>query len=147
MRVVLLKKVEGLGLEGDVVQVKDGYARNFLLPKGLALEATEGNIKALEQRKKSYELREIKKKEEALRLKGMLEALTLTLKRKTQEEGKLFGSVTSTDIAEALQRKGFEVDKKRIVLPKPIKAVGESFVPVKLFPQVEARIKVIVEAE
>lgn len=147
MKVVLTKRVEGLGLEGDVVTVKDGYARNYLIPKGLALEATEGNIKALEQKKKTYELKVIKKKEEALRLKELIEKTNLVIKRKTQEEGKIFGSVTSTDIAEALAKKGFQVDRKKILLERPIKALGEYQIPIKLFPQIEARINIVVEPE
>lgn len=147
MKVVLTKRVEGLGLEGDVVTVKDGYARNYLIPKGLALEATEGNIKALEQKKKTYELKVIRKREEALRLKELIERTNLIIKRKTQEEGKIFGSVTSSDISEALEKKGFQVDRKKILLERPIKALGEYQISIKLFPQIEARINVAVEPE
>jgi len=147
MKVILTKKVNGLGLEGDVVNVKEGYARNYLFPKGLALEATEGNIKLYEQKKKTYELKEIRKKEEAQRIKEALEKISLTLKRKTQEEGKIFGSVTNSDLAEALAEKGFNLDKKRIVLEKPIKSLGEFYVPIKLLGQIEAKIRVLVEAE
>lgn len=147
MKVVLTKRVEGLGLEGDVVTVKDGYARNYLIPKGLALEATEGNIKALEQKKKTYELKVIRKREEALRLKELIEKTNLIIKRKTQEEGKIFGSVTSSDISEALEKKGFQVDRKKILLERPIKALGEYQISIKLFPQIEARINVAVEPE
>lgn len=146
MRVVLTKRVQGLGMEGDVVEVKDGYARNYLIPKGLALEATEGNIKAFEQKKKSFELKEVRKREDALRLKEMLDRTSITVRKKTQEEGKLFGSVTSSDIAEALMEKGFQVDKKRIVLAKPIKATGEYKIPIKIFSQIEASITLVVEA-
>jgi len=147
MKVILTKKVNGLGLEGDVVNVKEGYARNYLFPKGLALEATEGNIRLYQQKKKTYELKEIKKKEEAQRIKGALEQISLTIKRKSQEEGKMFGSVTNSDIAEALAKKGFNLDKKKIVLEKPIRSLGEFYVPVKLLGQIEANVRVLVEAE
>jgi large subunit ribosomal protein L9 len=147
MKVILTKKVNGLGLEGDVVNVKEGYARNYLFPKGLALEATEGNIRLYQQKKKTYELKEIKKKEEAQRIKGALEQISLTIKRKSQEEGKIFGSVTNSDIAEALAKKGFNLDKKKIVLEKPIRSLGEFYVPVKLLGQIEANVRVLVEAE
>ncbi len=147
MEVILCKTIKGVGKEGDIIKVKDGYARNYLLPKGLAVEASKGNIKNFQQKKRVVELKEVRQKEEAARLKEALEGLKITIRRKSGEEGKIFGSVTNQDIAEALEKKGFIVDKKRIQLERPLKALGTFQVPVKLLAQIEARLSVEVIPE
>ncbi|SKA97523.1 LSU ribosomal protein L9P [Caloramator quimbayensis] len=146
MKVILKQDVKGLGKKGDVVNTSDGYARNFLFPKGLALEATEGKIKeqqaqkANEAKKKSQELQEAKE------IAKKLSEVVLTLKVKTGENGKLFGSITSKDISEALKNQyGYDIDKKKIVLDEAIKVAGIYKVEVKVYPEVSATIKVSIE--
>ncbi len=147
MEVILRQDYEELGLEGDIVSVAKGYARNFLIPKGIALEATPQNIKTLEQQKRKIEVKRLKAKEQAEKLKAQVEELTVTLRQKAGEEGKLYGSVTSMDIAAELERKGVVIDRRKVVLDKPIKTVGEYDVPLRLYPEVMAALKVVVEAE
>ena len=147
MRIILQKDMDELGLEGDIVEVARGYARNYLIPKGFAVEATSQNIKAFELKKKKIEARRLREKEEALKLKERVEALEISLIKKTGEEGKLYGSVTNIDIASELEKKGIVVDRKKVLLDKPIKNVGDFEIPVKLYPEVIAnlRLKVLPE--
>ena len=143
MIVILTKDVKGTGKAGEVVKVSDGYARNMLLPRGLAKEATEGNIRSLEKQKaiaaEKHEEQKVAAKEQA----KALENVTVQIKSKGGENGKLFGSITSKDIAEALQQQeNMKIDKKKIELAAPIKQTGETQVTVKLFPEVTATLKV-----
>jgi large subunit ribosomal protein L9 len=147
MKVVLLETIESLGSVGQEVKVKDGYARNFLIPKGLALTATDSNIKAFKDKIQARIRTEAKSKEHAMKLSDELAAITLKFQAKTGQEGKLFGSITSADIFEALKEKGFEVDKKKIVLVDAIRHVGIHEVAVRLFPEVTSTIKVEVVPE
>ncbi len=147
MKVIFLKDVKGTALEGEVKDVKDGYARNYLIPKGIAAVATDANLKKLENRKDKIKEKEEQKlaaaKEKAEKLNGMQVELTV----KAGEKGRLFGAVTSQDIAEALNAKGFEVDKKDIELNNPIKETGTHLVTVGLYKDAKAEIKVLVTAE
>ena len=143
MIVILTQDVKGKGKAGDVVKVNDGYARNMLLPKGLAKEATQGNVRSLEKQKALAEEKRQEQKAAAQKLAEKLEKLTVTIQSKGGENGKLFGSITSKDIAEALEaQEGIKVDKKKIDLPAPIKQTGTETVTVKLFPEVAAKLKV-----
>ncbi len=141
MKVILQRDWEDLGLEGDIIEVARGYARNFLIPKGIAVEATPPNIKAFEQKKKKIEARRAREKEQALRLKDKIEEMEIVLKRKAGEEDKLYGSVTNMDIALELEKAGISIDRKKILLDKPIKSLGEFTVPIKLYPEVVANLK------
>ena len=143
MIVILVKDVKGTGKAGEVVKVSDGYARNMLLPKGLAKEATEGNIRNLEKQKEIAEEKRAEQKAAAEKQAEKISNITLTIKSKGGDSGKLFGSITSKDIADALQKQeNIKVDKKKIVLDSPIKQTGEAEVTVKLFSEVTATLKV-----
>ena len=143
MIVILTQDVKGKGKAGDVVKVNDGYARNMLLPKGLAKEATQGNVRSLEKQKALAEEKRQEQKAAAQKQAEKLEKITVTIQSKGGENGKLFGSITSKDIAEALEtQEGIKVDKKKIDLPAPIKQTGTETVTVKLFPEVAAELKV-----
>jgi large subunit ribosomal protein L9 len=147
MQVILREDVDNLGKIGDLVKVKDGYARNFLVPSKKAIEATPKNMKAMEHAKKmvSDRLRTLKKS--AAADAENIKALAIVIKAKVGEEGKLFGSVTSMDIAAAAAAKGVTIDKRKIVLEEPIKRLGEFTVQVKLHTDVTADLKVTVSAE
>ena len=147
MKVVLLETIEGIGSVGQEVKVKDGYARNFLIPKGLALMASDKNIKAFRDKIQSRIKSEAKSKEHAQKFAEQLESVSLNYSMKTGQEGKLFGSITPAQIFDSLKEKGFEVDKKKIVLPEPIRHVGTHEVTVRLYPGVSAQLKVEVSAE
>ena len=147
MKVILLEDVRGSGKSGDVVNVSDGYARNMLIPRGLAVEATPQNIKQLEKKKEAIAKKFTEDKAAALEMKKKLEEITVEVKTKAGKSGKVFGSVTSADIAEALQALGFDIDKKKIQLDSPIKAVGTTDVNVKLFTEVSGKVKVNVVSE
>ena len=147
MKVVLLESMEGIGSVGQEVKVKDGYARNYLIPRGLALMASDKNIKAFKDKIQAKVKTEAKTREHAQKFADELQAVTLKFAVKTGQEGKLFGSVTSQNIFEALQEKGFEVDKKKIALAEPIRHVGVHEVSVRLFPGVAAAVKVEVTPE
>jgi large subunit ribosomal protein L9 len=146
MEVILREDVANLGRPGDVVTVKNGFARNFLLPRGLAVEANLKNLRAFEHEKRIAMRRREAKKQLALQLKEKIEALTLTLTVRAGEEGKLFGSVTNIDIEKALRELGLEVERRRILLHEPIKQLGEFNVVVKTDPDVEATLKLNVAA-
>jgi large subunit ribosomal protein L9 len=147
MEVILREDVKSLGKAGDLVRVKPGYGRNYLLPSGLAYEATEGNKKRIAAETRARSTRAAADRTEAEGRAAQLGAVELTLKGKAGEEGKLFGSVTASDIAEALAARGFEVDRRRIELDQPIKSLGRHTVGVRLHADVRAEIRVDVVAE
>jgi len=145
MKVILLEDVKNIGKKGTLINAKDGYARNFLFPKNLAIEATPANLKNLENAKKHQEEKEKEIYEEAKKLEEELIKITIILKSKAGENGKLFGSITTKEIAEYLEtEKGISIDKRKFELDEPIKAVGEYSVKVRLHPKVAAKMNVIV---
>jgi large subunit ribosomal protein L9 len=145
--VILREDVKSLGKAGELVRVKPGYARNFLLPRGLAFEATEGNKKRIAAETRARGARDQAERAEAERFAATLGAAALTLKGKAGEEGKLFGSITAQDIADALAAQGHQVDRRRIELEHPIKTVGHHTVAVRLHSEVHAEVRVSVVAE
>jgi large subunit ribosomal protein L9 len=147
MRIILEQDFESLGFEGDTVDVARGYARNYLIPKGIAVDATHPNLKALEMRKDKIMAKRAKDKEEAERIKERIAQLMVTVRQKAGAEGKLYGSVTTRDIAQELEKEGVVVDRKKISLDKPIRALGEFDIAIRLYPEVMATIKVVVEQE
>ncbi|MBI5887395.1 MAG: 50S ribosomal protein L9 [Deltaproteobacteria bacterium] len=147
MKVIIRERIENLGMFGDVVRVADGYARNFLIPKGLAVEATDGNVKQVNAEKEAFAVKEATRLAKAEKLAEGLSAVTLSFARKSGEDDRLFGSVTSHDVEEALKAKGFKVDRKEIHLHEPIKNIGIHTVSVKLHPGVTANITVDVVKE
>jgi large subunit ribosomal protein L9 len=144
MKVILKENIETLGSIGDIVKVAPGYARNYLVPKGYAIEATTRNAKALEHAKRQLEYKKNKVLESAKNLLEKIEANPLVLVHQAGEADKLFGSVTNMEIAEALKNRGLEIDRKIILLSDPIKSLGDYEVPVKLHPEVIATLKVSV---
>ncbi len=147
MQVILREDIDKLGKIGDMVKVADGYARNFLVPKKKAIEATPKNVHAMEHAKKMVSDRIRKLKKEAALEADKIKGLAVTIKAKVGEEGKLFGSVTAMDIVEAVKAAGYQLDKRKIVLDEPIKRLGEYTVSVKLHADVTADVKVTVVAE
>jgi large subunit ribosomal protein L9 len=147
LQVILNEDVPNLGRTGDVVKVRPGYARNYLLPRKLAIEANTKSLRAFEHNKRIALGKREAQKTEASDLKQKLEALTITIGAHAGEEGKLFGSVTNIDIERALREKGISVERRKIHLAEPIKQLGEFTVPVRLQPEVEASLKVEVKAE
>ena len=147
IEVILREDIKTLGRAGEMVRVKPGYARNYLLPQGLAYEATEGNRKRIAAETRVRAAKDQAERTEAERVAGTLSGLTLTLKGKAGEEGKLFGSITSQDIAEALASEGYSFDRRRIELEHPIKTTGTHAVSVRLHPEVHAELRVSVVAE
>jgi len=148
MQVILKEDVTDLGRFGEIVDVARGYARNYLIPKGLALEATPSNINQFNAEKEAYLRKEEEKRKAAEKEASAIDGTVLTFVRKTGEEGKLYGSVTVHDIERALKEKGFDaVERKDIVLAEPIKKTGESDVEIRLHPGVKATVKVVVEPE
>ena len=147
MEVILREHVDNLGRRGDVVKVAEGYARNYLLPRKLALAVTEANRRQIEREQKIAEVREAKEKGDAEALAARLTQVEIEIARRVGDNETLYGSVTSADIAHALQTKGFEIDKRKIQLPEPLKALGEVHVPVKIHREVTAQVLVKVVAE
>jgi large subunit ribosomal protein L9 len=147
MQVILRDDVPNLGRPGDVVKVRPGYARNFLLPRNLAVEANPKNLRAFEHQKRLVLLRREAKRNEALKVKDRLEQLTIEIAARAGEGGKLFGSVTNIDIERALGAQGIVIDRRRIILAEPIKELGEFVVPVRVDADVEAGLKLKVAAE
>ena len=148
MQVILKKDVKGSGKAGDVVKVSDGYARNMLLPRGLAMEATDANIKALEKKKAAEAEKRAEEKADAEKLAQKIKGVSVDMVTKAGENGKIFGSITSMDIAAALKKQHeIEIDKKKIVLKSPIRQTGETNVEIKLYPEVTAELTVKVTAE
>ena len=147
MEIILRETIDNLGRAGQVVKVADGYARNYLLPKKLAYVATPGNLKVIEAERNSLLRKEAKQKEDAEKLQQLLEAVEVTIRRKVGEQDALYGSVTNADVAEALEKKGFEIEKRKIHMDDHIKTVGEFSIPIRLFKDVTAHIKLKVEPE
>jgi large subunit ribosomal protein L9 len=147
MNVILTENVKGLGKIGEIVKVKPGYARNFLVPQGLAVEASDRNLNELEHHKRQLARKAEKLSQEASDVKARIEAIVLSFIHKASEEGKLFGSVTNKEIAESLASQGVEIDRRKILLDQPIKTLGEHEVEIKLNAGVNATIKVNVLSE
>lgn len=147
MKVIFLKDVKGQGKKGEVKNVSEGYAQNFLIPRGLVKAATEGNVKTLEVQTAAEAKRKQQEKEEAVELGKKMEAMTVGLKAKAGEGGRLFGAITSKQVAEALAGLGVKIDKRKIEMHEPIRTLGVTQVPVKLHPEVKATLKVQVTEE
>jgi len=147
MEVILKEDVTTLGSKGDIVKVAAGYGRNYLLPRKLAIPATAANKKVIEQMRAAAVRRSAKEKTQAEELAKQFEGLSVSFTRKSGESDQLFGSVTSSDIAEALHKKGFDLDRRKISLHDPLKTLGDFDVPVKLHKEVTAHVKVIIEKE
>jgi large subunit ribosomal protein L9 len=147
MQVILRDRLENLGNAGDVVEVKPGYARNYLIPKGLAYEATKANIRRLEAERAAQGRRDAETLTEARQRAASIEGVSLTFTARAGQEGKLFGSITSADIADKLAEQGVTIDRRQIELDEPIKSLGVHSVPIRLHPQVQPEVKVWVIAE
>ena len=147
MEVILRDHVEKLGKRGEIVKVSDGYARNYLLPRNLALPATEGNKKHVERERKKMETREAEEKSQAEAIAARLATIDITIARRVGETEQLYGSVTAADITEFLKGKGFDVDRRKLILPEAIKTIGEHDVPLKLHREVTVPLKVKVVKE
>jgi len=148
MKVIFLKDVKGQGKKGEIKEVSEGYAKNFLFKQGAAKEATDGNIKTLDLQKQSEAKRKDREKEEARALGERLSGITLTLKHKAGEGGRLFGSITTKQIAEELEKTHkIVIDKRKMVLDDPIRTVGTMDIPVKLYPEITGTFKVHVTEE
>jgi len=147
MEVILREHIDNLGRRGDVVKVAPGYARNYLLPRKLALPATDGNKRHVERERKIMEVKEADEKAQAQAIAGRIEAIDVVITRRVGETDQLYGSVTSADIAEFLKAKGFEIDRRKLILPEPIKTVGTHPVPLKLHRDVTVTINVQVAKE
>ena len=147
MKIILRQDTDDMGLEGDIAEVANGYARNYLIPRGIALEASKQNVKLFEMQKKKIEVKRLKAIDEAEKVKEMMADMSVVISQKVGEEEKLYGSVTSMDIAAQLEKQGMTVDRRRIMLDRPIKTLGEFEVPVKLYADVISSIKVIVKPE
>ncbi len=142
MEIILRQAIENLGKPGDVVKVKPGYARNYLLPRGLAYEATPGNLKRIQQERDRLEAAENDRRGTAQGLAERLEQVSLTFSARVGEEGKLFGSVTTADIAQQLEQQGFQIEKRQIDLHEPIKALGVYRIPIRLHADVKPEVRV-----
>ena len=142
MKVILTDEIRGLGTRGDVVTVKDGYARNFLIPKKMAREATPGNLKSVEQERKKWAALANQERDQAQKAADGIKGMKLVINKRTGDKGQIFGSVTANDIADALHAKGIQVDKRRIELGHPIKSVGVHDIDVKLHREVTAHIQI-----
>ena len=147
MQVILRDRLENLGDAGDVVEVKPGYARNYLIPKGLAYEATKANVRRIEAERAAQGRRDAETLTEARQRASAIEGVSLTFTARAGQEGKLFGSITSADIAEKLAEQGVTIDRRQIELDEPIKSLGVHSVPIRLHPQVQPEVKVWVIAE
>lgn len=142
MKVIFLQDVKGQGKKGEIKDLSEGYVRNFLLPKNLVKIASDGNVKTLDMQKASEEKRKLQEKEQAIELGKKLEELLVTVKAKSGEGGRLFGAITSKQIADALAKLGHKIDKRKIELDEPIRTLGTTQVPVKLHTEVKCTIKV-----
>jgi large subunit ribosomal protein L9 len=147
MQIILQEDVEKLGNRGELVDVAAGYARNFLLPRKLGIEATPGNMKRLQRMRVTFAKKEATEKGAAETLAGSLQGVSLSFSRKAGDNEQLFGSVTSADIADALEAQGYHIDKRKITLADPIKVVGEYEIPIKLHREISANVKVTVKKE
>jgi large subunit ribosomal protein L9 len=147
VKLILQQEVHGLGDAGDVVEVKPGYARNYLVPQGKAAQASAAKIRELEHHKRQIAEKVAKQLKDLRKTKSQLEKLSLEIKAKAGEEGKLFGSVTAAQVADLLAEKGYEIDRRKLVMSEPIKEVGEHSVELRLHSEVAASIKIVVAAE
>ena len=147
MEVILREHIDNLGARGDVVKVAEGYARNYLLPRKLALAVTDNNKRQIDREKKLAEARDLEEKSQAEAIAQRLAQLDIEIARRVGEHDTLYGSVTSQDIAQALKDKGFDVDKRKITLAEPLKALGEATVPVKIHRDVTAQLRVKIVAQ
>lgn len=147
MKIILLEDVKNMGKKGDLLEAKDGYARNYLLPRALAMEATPSNLRELEHQNYAKDKKEAKALEKAENLKEKMEKEVLEMKVKAGEAGRIFGSVTAMDISAGLKKLGYNIDKKRIALESPLKSLGEHEVKLKLHPQVQAKIRLLLLEE
>jgi large subunit ribosomal protein L9 len=147
MKVILTENIASLGEIGEVVNVAPGYARNFLLPKGIALEATGKNVRELEHKKRVLAMKREKVRQEMMSLAEKLNQVRLVMRRKVSEEEKLYGSVSASDITAALAEQGFDIQRKDLLLEQPVKQIGEFTVPVRVHAQISANIKLVVEKE
>jgi large subunit ribosomal protein L9 len=147
MEVILREHVDNLGRRGDVVKVAEGYARNYLLPRKLALAVTDNNKRQIDRERKIADAREAEERSQAEAIAQRMAQLEIEIARRVGEHETLYGSVTSADIAHALEAKGFEVDKRKIQLPEPLKALGETTVPIKIHRDVTAQLRVKVVAD
>ncbi len=148
MRLILREEVDNLGKRGQIVNVSRGFARNYLLPQRLAMEVSDNNLRLIEKERKVYEAKLAKEKEQAEAVAGPLSAVKLTFRRKVHGEGQdLYGSVSLADLAEALEAKGFRLEKRKILLHEPLKTMGEFSISVKLHPEVTVSFLVVVEKE
>jgi len=147
MEVILRETIDTLGRAGQVVKVKPGYARNYLLPRKLAYIATPGNMKVIEFERQSLIRKETKQKGEADQLKALLDGVGIVIRRKVGEQNTLYGSVTNSDVADELEKKGFQIEKRKIHMDDHIKQLGEFEIPIRLFKDVTAAVKLKVEAE
>ncbi|GJM68371.1 50S ribosomal protein L9 [Paenibacillus macerans] len=142
-----MQDVKGQGKKGEIKNVSEGYAQNFLIPRGLVRPATEGNVKTLEQQTAAELKRKAQEKEDAIQLGKKLEEITVELKAKAGEGGRLFGAITSKQVADALEKSGVKLDKRKIEMPEPIRSLGVTQVSVKLHPEVKSTLKVHVAEE
>lgn len=147
MKIILKEDVENLGTRGAIVNVKDGYARNFLLPKGMAMRYTKGAQKVLEQERRMYETRQLKAKEDAQALADRIGALEFTVAKRAGDQDVLYGSVTPTDVADLLKGAGYAVDKRKIALHEPIKKLGDFEVVIRLHHEIAPKVKIHVVKE
>ena len=147
MEIILRETIENLGRAGQVVKVADGYARNYLLPRKLAYPATPGNLKVIEFERQSLLRKEAKQQDDASKLKTMLDPVEIVIRRKVGEQNMLYGSVTNSDVADALEQKGFQIEKRKIHMDDHIKMLGEYSIPIRLFKDVTANVKLKVEPE
>ena len=147
MEVILKENVEGLGVPGDVLTVADGYARNYLLPMQLAVHATERNRSHFDHQKRVIDHQDSKNREQAREIAAQIAGVTCTLSRRAGENDRLFGSVTSTDVAEALRTEGFDLERRFLELAEPIRELGVFMVPIKLHADVQAELRVVVQRE
>ncbi len=147
MKVILTENIDSMGQIGDLVNVAPGYARNYLLPQGLAMEATGKNVRELEHKKRLLAQKRENMLQEMRSLAEKLNAVTITLKRKVAEDEKLYGSVSTVDIDKALEEQGFELPKKAILMEQPIKQLGEFTVPVRVAAQITANVRLVIEKE
>ena len=147
MEIILRETIDNLGRAGQVVKVADGYARNYLLPRKLAYPVTPGNMKVIEFERQSLLRKDAKQQEDAVKLKAMLDPVEIVIRRKVGEQNVLYGSVTNSDVAEELEKKGFQIEKRKIHMDDHIKMLGEYSVPIRLFKDVTANVKLKVEPQ
>ena len=147
MEIILRETIDNLGRAGQVVKVADGYARNYLLPRKLAYVASPGNLKVIESERQSLLRKEARQKDDAEKLLQILNAVEISIRRKVGEQDALYGSVTNADVAEELEKKGFQIEKRKIHMDDHIKKIGEYSIPIRLFKDVTAHVKLKVEGE